>query len=120
MLRPYKGGHRRRDARQERNRHRTRQREPDDRHEAGRVAPGHVVHAAHEHRCDRFGDAVRRQDDAHGASQNAHAEQLESALQGARDLDEDLLRAHDVVDGGDRHEDVRTRNRSGIADATST
>ena len=43
-------------------------------------------------------------DDQQAIAANADAEQLELALQHARDLDEDLLRAHDVVDGGDRHE----------------
>src|SRR5262249_54866655 len=44
-------------------------------------------------------------DDEQSVASDADAEYLEAALQHARDLDEDLLRAHHVVDGGDRHED---------------
>src|SRR5246127_5748469 len=44
-------------------------------------------------------------DDEQPVASDADAEDLEAALQYARDLDEDLLRAHHVVDRGDRHED---------------
>src|SRR5262245_44035352 len=43
-------------------------------------------------------------DDQQAITPAPHAEDLEPALQGARDIDENLLRAHHAVDGGDRHE----------------
>src|SRR5262249_3640323 len=44
-------------------------------------------------------------DDEQPVASDADAEDLEAALQHARDLNEDLLRSHHVVDRGDRHED---------------
>src|SRR5262245_1630664 len=43
-------------------------------------------------------------DDEQAVTPDADAEDLEPPLQGARDIDENLLRAHHAVDGGDRHE----------------
>src|SRR5262245_7038532 len=49
--------------------------------------------------------------DQQAVTPDPHAEDLEPALQGARDIDENLLRAHHAVDGGDRHEDEPDREQ---------